>query len=801
MNSSFACFVYFVVLTSAGEAKKGELAGKARQVLQANCYRCHGQDGAVEGGMNYVIDLAKLVAHKKVVPGEPAKSKIYKRLTSKTNPMPPEEEKTRPSPADIDMIRQWIEAGTPDAETRGNRNLISETDFIHSIRADLRKLEAQARPFARYFTLTHLYNAGFSEDELQTYRLGLSKLINSLSWETGIAKPQAIDPAKTIFRIDLRDYRWTARTWQRLLDDYPYGVLPGAAEFRTIVADTESELPYVRADWFVYAASRPPLYHALLRLPETEAELEALLKIDAAGDIQAQRVVRAGFNSSGVSRNNRLIERHATAFGAYWKSYDFAGNSGRQNLFAHPLGPGNEESLFRQDGGEIIFHLPNGLLAYLLVNGQGRRLDEGPVQIVSVKSKPDPRVINGISCMFCHSRGLIEKADQIRGHVLKNPQAFPDVDVKTILALYPEEKRLSELLREDTERFRKAFEMTGAKLGGTDPIVALSERFESELDLSLASAETGSTTSFFLRALELSPRLAQRLGALKLEGGTVQRQVFVECFEDLVETLRIGTSLPALNRKIAKYNESIKRNGRDPQIFYDRGQAYSTKGDFDRALADFNESIRLDPNRSATFVQRAWVHLARQEYQASIDDNTEAIRLHAADADAYFNRAGAQVHLGNWKSAVADYSEVIRLEPKNAAAFANRARALAGQGLLEKALSDWSEAYALDPAFLPSLKDSARALVEKGQADAAVRILDQLARRHPQDKEIRQLQSRMQEEKKSGHTSPKSMRKSWSNHGFLTGLKVLAPSKIHAVLRHEPLVRSAEPAQWQPEPW
>ena len=45
------------------------------------------------------------------------------------------------------------------------------------------------RPFRRYFTLTHLYNAGLSAEELQSYRHGLSKLINSLSWGKQIVPP------------------------------------------------------------------------------------------------------------------------------------------------------------------------------------------------------------------------------------------------------------------------------------------------------------------------------------------------------------------------------------------------------------------------------------------------------------------------------------------------------------------------------------------------------------------------------------------------------------------------------------
>ena len=56
-------------------------------------------------------------------------------------------------------------------------------------------------------------------------------------------------------------------------------------------------------------------------------------------NIRQERVARAAFNGSGVSRNNRLIERHASLFGAYWKSYDFANSSGQKNLYVFPLGP------------------------------------------------------------------------------------------------------------------------------------------------------------------------------------------------------------------------------------------------------------------------------------------------------------------------------------------------------------------------------------------------------------------------------------------------------------------------------
>src|SRR5207237_584297 len=90
-----------------------ELAAKARALLQTHCYRCHGQDGANEGGVNYILDRDKLVERKKVVPGAPEKSRLFKRLSNPNDPMPPIEQKDRPSSEDIVLLRAWIAAGAP----------------------------------------------------------------------------------------------------------------------------------------------------------------------------------------------------------------------------------------------------------------------------------------------------------------------------------------------------------------------------------------------------------------------------------------------------------------------------------------------------------------------------------------------------------------------------------------------------------------------------------------------------------------------------------------------------------------
>ena len=522
----------------AAETDPPALARQAHDILQTNCHRCHGKDGAMEGGFNYVLDRSRLIARKKIAPGQPEHSMLLRRVVD--GEMPPADVQPRPGPDEVAVLRQWIESGAPEfGPSSPEPSTIRLADLPRLMRDDLAQRPERDRRFTRYFTLANLHNAGLAADELETYRQALAKLLNSLSWGREVVTPQPVDPEKTLLRIDLRDYKWTEAMWERLLADYPYGV--AADEDAHAVADLcQCGLPCVRVDWFTAVASRPPLYYELLKLPATAGELEALLHVDAAEDVRAERVARAGFNDSGVSRNNRVIERHESSYGAYWKSYDFDGGAGTKNIFAHPLGPVDAADSFTPDGGEIIFDLPNGLHGFYLADGAGKRLDQARIAIVSDPKRPEHAVIAGISCMSCHAHGLNDKADQVRDHVQKNADAFSKDEADSVLALYPPHDRFEALLRADNDRYRTALEKTGGRAERSDPVAALTARFEADLDLAQAAAEMGVRPAELADALAATPALGRTLGSLRSEGGAAPRQQFIDSFAELLRALRLG---------------------------------------------------------------------------------------------------------------------------------------------------------------------------------------------------------------------------------------------------------------------
>jgi mono/diheme cytochrome c family protein len=524
-----------LLLASCVRADPPPVAVKAEAVLAAHCSACHA-NGKARGGFGYALERERLVARQKVVPGKPADSELYERVRSGEMP-PAGGARPRPSDADLAVLKQWIEAGAPAWQTAVPHSFVSDDAILRLALDDVNSLPARQRRFMRYVTFAHLANAGLSDAELRIHRQALAKLINSLSWHARVTAPESIDTAHTVFRIDLRDYKWSARSWDKLIAAYPYRPAEETPDGKALAAATGSDLSLLRGDWLVATASRPPLYHDLLALPERDKGLERLVGVDLLTDVQEESAARAAFNGSGVSRNNRILERHDATYGAYWRTYDFADNTERRNVFDHPLGPTGGGS-FVPDGGEIIFNLPNGLQGYMLVDGSGRRIDRAPVEIVSDPKRPDRIVENGLSCMSCHFKGIIPKADQVRAHVLKNRISFTAADVASVKALYPTETIHKARFDEDGERFTKALAKLGVPAEEPEVVNTVALSYEGTLDLATMAAEVGLRAPELAEQLKQSPALARLLGPLKVKGGTVQRTVVVASFADIAREVR-----------------------------------------------------------------------------------------------------------------------------------------------------------------------------------------------------------------------------------------------------------------------
>lgn len=531
------------------------LAKAAFEVLNKHCARCHQVGRLVDRekpahGFGNILKFNEITRNAKlIVPGDGHASYIVQQIVNENMPEDYWElgtTKEHPSKEDIDALIAWID-NLGKTAVSSCRPPISTKDVISLIAKDLdsNAIPQLRKSGTRYLTLTNIYNSCVDGNTLDIYRQGAIKLVNSLARLSNIIRIEPIDPAKTILRINIDDLGWSAADWETILAVYPYPTRPPDTLLNAAIESvTKTKLPYVRADWFAFTASRPPLYNKLLGLPRTFQELQRELSVDVNRDIESYTAKRAGFQNSGVSENNRLIERHPSPSGYFWTSYDFGSNGGIKSLFEHPLGPGGTDG-FQHDGGETIFSLPNGLQGYFLNNAKGQALEKGPTNIVRdanrAADKRDPSVINGISCMGCHVLGMQKATDEIRPYVLSGRGVFSKTTRDAVAALYPEVADMTAVIATDEATFKGAMTKAGitsfVDSNGTEIIYALSNQYERPLTLQVAAAEFGASVDEFKKNLSDSAEGPNRLLINLLLQGKVPRDRFERNFVGLAKQI------------------------------------------------------------------------------------------------------------------------------------------------------------------------------------------------------------------------------------------------------------------------
>jgi len=550
-----------VLMSAAARAAddKAALALQARDILKDTCSACHKGKDSRGGRFNASIPQSMLEPLSKddeavIKAGAPDDSPMWQAIDSGSMPLKSSAEAKRMTLEQKTILRKWIEAGAPAwavDQAAPPRIPISTQQMLATIRQFLHNSPVDDRPYLRFYTLTHLYNQPrerVSDTDMDLYRAALSKAVNSVSWKPRLVIPQPIDEQKTIFAIDLRHLDWDrGDLWKYVLACYPYGMTyedaegPLKAPYAELSDMAKSEMPYVRGDWFVATATRPPLYNKMLELPDTVDALETRLGVNLIDNFLKGKLVRSGFGRSEVSPSaNRLVERHEELFGGYWRSYDFLGGSEKSQLTQFPLGPDFKDNpysqqAFHQAGGEIVFNLPNHLQAYLLVNGKGERIDEAPIAIVSdpQRTSGSAAIVNGLSCIACHDEGMkIGFKDEIRDGVRVGGAALNQVS-----KLYPPPDVFNKYLQDDRKLFLDAQyraiapymkldpDPLKAFKGYPEPVSRINQYYRLDrLTADSAAAELGISTQDLLANLRAPAAPLRRLGLGPLaNGGAINR--------------------------------------------------------------------------------------------------------------------------------------------------------------------------------------------------------------------------------------------------------------------------------------
>jgi len=81
-----------------------------------------------------------------------------------------------------------------------------------------------------------------------------------------------------------------------------------------------------------------------------------------------------------------------------------------------------------------------------------------------------------------------------------------------------------------------------------------------------------------------------------------------------------------------------------------------------RALEDYDEAIRLDPNDPDVYINRGNILSGMGEYERAAENYTEAIRINPNYSEAYHNRRVMYLRLGLYEESEQDLAKVSELK-------------------------------------------------------------------------------------------------------------------------------------------
>lgn len=157
--------------------------------------------------------------------------------------------------------------------------------------------------------------------------------------------------------------------------------------------------------------------------------------------------------------------------------------------------------------------------------------------------------------------------------------------------------------------------------------------------------------------------------------------------------------------KLKRYDDAAKMFGRCMELkpdyadsWYGRGQAWVSKGDFQKAILDFEKAAQMGSKEPADKVQSslgiAYAGAGQHERAIAVFD----LALKAQpDPDHHFRKGNSLAALGKMPEAIACYDAALAILPSFADAANNKGNAFASMGRFSEAIAAFDQAIQIKP--------------------------------------------------------------------------------------------------------
>ncbi len=146
-----------------------------------------------------------------------------------------------------------------------------------------------------------------------------------------------------------------------------------------------------------------------------------------------------------------------------------------------------------------------------------------------------------------------------------------------------------------------------------------------------------------------------------------------------------------IHREIQQLTAKIKRNNREPLLYYNRGCLYMKKGLWVKAEKDFSMAVKLYDEFEDALYNRALARWHLKKVDKALEDLNRVIYLNPKAVDALCNRANILYEMGRYDEALADIKRALKIDPNDKDLLSNMAAVYKALGEDRKAKQILSE--------------------------------------------------------------------------------------------------------------
>lgn len=178
------------------------------------------------------------------------------------------------------------------------------------------------------------------------------------------------------------------------------------------------------------------------------------------------------------------------------------------------------------------------------------------------------------------------------------------------------------------------------------------------------------------------------------------------------------------------------------------GEAYKSRGEFEKAAEQYQAALRFDPDLSEARNNLANILIVKGQSDRAISEYQKALTLKPESADGHYNLGLAYDAKGQFDKAIAEYQAALKLKPDYPEAHNNLGTTYGSQGLFERAIAEFRTAVEQRPGFLEARYNLAFTYLKANKPEMARKELEEMLRIRPDFAAARQLLNELNAKKR-----------------------------------------------------